>query len=222
MTTATTFRYDRGQEVDLVFTPLVTVREIPRKVRSSLASNAAYGPYLEQRRTYTVRATGYNSLAAQTDSTPFITATGATTRVGIIAVSRDLLAEDIPYGSLVRLTDLGNYYDGRGQGKHQDFLDEQDTFIVEDTLHQRKENQIDVWFPRLGQARDWGVRQVELELVRYGRDGQRFDVVKTELPTGLELQPQFTARQRQQPAYLPAAETTLLASANARFSTSAQ
>jgi 3D (Asp-Asp-Asp) domain-containing protein len=213
-------RYDRGPEVVLTISPQVIVRDIPRKVRSSLASAETYGPYLEERRTYTVRATGYNSLAAQTDSTPFITATGATTGVGIIAVSRDLLAEDIPYGSLVRLRDLGTYYSGRGLGKHQDFLDAQDLFIVEDTLHQRKENQIDVWFPQLSQARDWGVRQVELELVRYGRDGQRFDVVKNELPEGLELRPQFTARPQGQPAQLPVPEPTFVASAPANFNTS--
>ncbi|MEM7738278.1 MAG: hypothetical protein AAF267_21080 [Deinococcota bacterium] len=220
----TVSRYNRGPEVVLTISPQVVVRDIPRKVRSSLASAEAYGPYLEERRAYTVRATGYNSLAAQTDSTPFITATGATTGVGIIAVSRDLLAEDIPYGSLVRLKDLGNYYNGRGLGKHQDFLDDQDLFIVEDTLHQRKENQIDVWFPRLSQARDWGVRQVELELVRYGRNGQRFDVVKSELPEGFELRPQFTARPQGQPMQLPFPEatpdTTFVAALPADFNTS--
>ncbi len=120
---------------------------------------------------FSLKATGYNSLASQTDSTPFITATGARTKFGVIAVSRDLLSEDIPYGSLVRIKDLGNYYNGRGAGKFQSVLDKQELFIVEDTMHKRKKQQIDVWFPRKTDALNWGVRQVEIEVVRYGRSG---------------------------------------------------
>lgn len=182
-----------SDEVPLAIIPEVVVREVPRKARSSLVTAVPYGPHLAVHPTFRVRATGYNSLAAQTDSTPFITATGTRTRLGVIAVSRDLLAEDIPYGSLVRLRDLGNYHDGRGFGKHQDFLDSQDIFIVEDTLHWRKRNQIDVWFPHLSQALEWGVRQVELELVRYGHEGERFAEVD-ELPEGVVLTPRFVAR----------------------------
>jgi len=187
---------DTLTEVPLTITPTVMVRDVPRKVRSSFVTTEPYGPHMATRPTFQVRATGYNSHAAQTDSTPFITATGARTQMGIIAVSRDLLAEDIPYGSLVRLKDMGNYHDGRGFGKHQDFLDEQDVFIVEDTLHWRKQNQIDVWFPELSQAREWGVRQVELELVRYGREGQAFDEMVVELPEDAIFTPRFVARQQ--------------------------
>ncbi len=120
---------------------------------------------------FSLKATGYNSLANQTDSTPFITATGARTEFGVIAVSRDLLSSDIPYGSLVRIKDLGNYYNGRGAGKFQNLLDKQELFIVEDTMHKRKKQQIDVWFPKKSEALNWGIRQVELEVVRYGRSG---------------------------------------------------
>lgn len=182
--------------VPLRVTPEVTVRDVPRKVRSSFVTTDPYGPHMAVRPTFQVRATGYNSHAAQTDSTPFITATGARTQLGIIAVSRDLLDEEIPYGSLVRLKDLGNFHNGRGYGKHQDFLDAQDVFIVEDTLHWRKQNQIDVWFPTLSQAREWGVRQVELELVRYGREGQSFDEMVVELPEESVFTPRFVARPR--------------------------
>ncbi len=182
--------------VPLRVTPEVVVRDVPRKARSSFVMTDPYGPHMAVHPTFRVRATGYNSHAAQTDSTPFITATGARTQLGIIAVSRDLLADDIPYGSLVRLRDLGNYHDGRGHGKHQDFLDSQDVFIVEDTLHWRKQNQIDVWFPTLSQAREWGVRQVELELVRYGREGHAFDDIVVDLPEDATFSPRFVARRR--------------------------
>ena len=60
---------------------------------------------------------------------------------------------------------------GRGVGLFQHTLDEQQLFIVEDTMHIRKTQQVDVWFPDLSTALTWGVREVELEVVRYGRDG---------------------------------------------------
>ena len=123
-------------------------------------------------RTLTLKSTGYNSEEAQTDSTPFITATGERTRFGIIAVSRDLLgANDIPYGSLVRIKDLGAYRDGHRHGEFQALLDSQNLFIVEDTMHKRKRQQIDIWFEHKHVALQWGVRKVEVEVVRLGRDG---------------------------------------------------
>lgn len=123
---------------------------------------------------FLLRATAYNSLPEQTNDQPFITATGARTRFGIIAVSRDLLTQDIPYGSLVRIKDLGNFYNGRNAGHYQPLLDSQGLFIVEDTMHPRKTQQIDLWFAHLSEALNWGVRQVELEVVRYGREGPEF------------------------------------------------
>ena len=121
-----------------------------------------------------LRATAYNSLTAQTDSTPFITSTGAKTRFGIVAVSRDMLDADLPYGSLVKIKDLGHYKTGRTAGIYNEMLSEQ-VFVVEDTMHPRKRQQMDVWFPTYNQAKEWGVRQIEVEVVRYGRTGPRLD-----------------------------------------------
>lgn len=143
--------------------------QILTEAESPLPELALAGPVANPR--FELRATGYNSEVAQTNSQPFITATGARTRPGIIAVSRDLLGRDIPYGSLVRIRDLGGFHDGRHSGHFQVMLDEQDLFIVEDTMHQRKTNQIDVWFADKSTALTWGVRRVEVELVRYGRNG---------------------------------------------------
>lgn len=155
---------DRSVEVSL--TPTVTVLAAPRE--TTLARQVV-GPVANP--VFKLRATGYNSLASQTDATPHITAIGTRTRFGIIAVSRDLLSSDIPYGSLVRIKDLGSYHGGRGAGAFQALLDSQGVFIVEDTMHARKRNQIDVWFPGRGDALSWGVRQVEVEVVRYGYSG---------------------------------------------------
>jgi len=140
-------------------------------------------------RTLTLRATGYNSLPEQTSGNPHVTATGAQTQFGIIAASRDLIGSDLPYGSLVRIRDGGGFGNGRGAGTFQELLDGHGLFIVEDTMHIRKTEQIDVWFPELSTALSWGVREVELEVIRHGRDG----LVLEEAPAVLRERPAFTA-----------------------------
>ena len=170
--------------VDLVVNPQVIVLETPQ-VASAVP---LAGPVATA--TLSLKATGYNSQESQTDSTPHITATGTTTRFGIVAVSRDLLGSDIPYGSLVRIKDLGSYYNGRGAGRYQEMLDEQGLFIVEDTMHARKRGQIDVWFPHLSEAINWGVRQVEVEVVRFGWSGPEFYAAA---PSGFDGEPRLAA-----------------------------
>lgn len=156
--------------VDVSLTPYAVVLDEPM---TTSHETLAFGPTANP--TFELRATGYNSLVDQTDSTPFITATGARTRFGIVAVSRDLLGTDLPYGSLVRLKDLGGYYTGRGAGAFQALLDSQGIFIVEDTMHARKTQQVDVWFPEYSTAINWGVRRVGVELVRFGRHGPELE-----------------------------------------------
>ena len=100
-------------------TPIVDVLETARVVIDHL--EPLHGP--EANPVFTVRATAYNSLVSQTNAQPFVTATGARTRWGIVAVSRDLLGTNLPYGSLVRLRDLGGYVNGRGAGAYDALLD---------------------------------------------------------------------------------------------------
>ncbi|MFC6617105.1 3D domain-containing protein [Deinococcus radiophilus] len=60
-----------------------------------------------------------------------------------------------PYGTRLRIQDLsGNhpYVNGR-------------IFVVEDTMHARKTNQVDVWMPSRSQAMNWGVRRVRVTVV---------------------------------------------------------
>lgn len=99
-------------------------------------------------------STAYNSLAAQTDSTPHITATGTRTRPGVVALSRDLLRV-FPYGTRVTIQDLSGKYNFSGR-----------VFIVEDTMHQRKTNQVDVWMPSYREAINYGRRQVRITALR--------------------------------------------------------
>lgn len=161
--------------------------EIAPTSAAAPATLALQGPTANPR--FLLRATGYNSHESQTDASPFVTATGARTSFGVVAVSRDLLGGDLPYGSLVRIRDLGNYHTGRGAGAFQGLLDGH-LFIVEDTMHPRKTNQLDIWFESYSQAVSWGVRKVEVELIRYGRWGT--ELLPT-VATGFEAEPVLLA-----------------------------
>ena len=162
-------------QTSLLSASLIPQIEILDSPRADLSVPELQGTSDSIFETMTLRATAYNSLTSQTDSTPFITATGAKTRFGIVAVSRDMLDDTLlPYGSLVKIRDLGHYKTGREQGIFNDLLEDQ-LFIVEDTMHPRKRNQMDVWFPTYNQATKWGVRQIEVEIVRIGRTGPMLD-----------------------------------------------
>ena len=105
-------------------------------------------------RSAVVKATAYNSLPNQTDSTPHITATGTRTRPGVIALSRDML-KLFPYGTRVSLQDLSGRYNFSGR-----------VFIVEDTMHARKTNQVDIWMPTYREAINFGTSTVRITALR--------------------------------------------------------
>ncbi|PYE54894.1 3D (Asp-Asp-Asp) domain-containing protein [Deinococcus yavapaiensis KR-236] len=134
-----------------------TVVPTPAQVRQTSIARVQQTASLNATgRSTVVRATAYNSLANQTDSTPFVTATGTRTRFGVIALSRDLLRL-FPYGTRVRLEDLS--------GQYSNMLRNQ-IFIVEDTMHPRKANTIDVWMSSRSQALQWGARTVRITALR--------------------------------------------------------
>lgn len=172
--------------IDLAIAPIVVVLETALVVVEHL--EPVNGP--EANPVFTVRATAYNSLVSQTDAQPFITATGARTRWGIVAVSRDLLGTDLPYGSLVRLRDLGAYATGRGAGAYDALLDGF-VFTIEDTMNPRKTQQLDVWFAEYADAVRWGVRRLEVELVRYGRTGPTLEPFQN--AAGFDAEPTWLA-----------------------------
>ena len=127
----------------------------PVTMTPAAASDVVLGRGAPAGRTAVVRSTAYNSLSAQTDSTPHITATGTRTRPGVVALSRDMLRL-FPYGTRVRIEPLNGshpYVNGR-------------IFVVEDTMNARKTNQVDIWMPTRSQAMQWGVRSVRITAVR--------------------------------------------------------
>jgi 3D (Asp-Asp-Asp) domain-containing protein len=146
--------------------PTVAIKKTTA-TKAATTSNVARSTSSRGLATMTVRSTAYNSQRSQTDHTPFITATGARTRFGVVALSRDLLRR-IPYGSLLRIEDMGGYGSGRGRGTFNRMLSGT-SFIVEDTMHPRKVNTVDVWMSSRRTALQWGKRQIRVTVLRYGR-----------------------------------------------------
>ena len=101
-------------------------------------------PDKQPKRVMRVEATAYTSTAAQTDNSPFVTASGKRVREGTLA------ANFLPFGTRVRLPDhFGNK-----------------EFVVEDRLAPRFNNRVDVWFSEYGQAIQFGYkRSIRLEVM---------------------------------------------------------
>ncbi len=87
--------------------------------------------------------TAYSSTVDQTNSEPFITASGAWVRDGIIA------ANFLSFGTKVRIPEI--------------FGDK--IFVVKDRMHSRNSHKIDVWFPSREEALLFGVRNAYIEIL---------------------------------------------------------
>jgi 3D (Asp-Asp-Asp) domain-containing protein len=87
--------------------------------------------------------TAYSSTPDQTDDTPFITASGSRTRDGIVATNF------LPFGTRVRIPGLfGNK-----------------VFVVEDRMHARKTNGMDVWMSTREEAINFGSAYADIEVL---------------------------------------------------------
>jgi len=85
-----------------------------------------------------VTLTSYSSTPDQTDDTPFVTASNTIVRDGVIA------ANFLPFGTKVQIPEL--------------FGDK--IFVVEDRMHTRFQDRIDVWSPDRATALKIGKREV--------------------------------------------------------------
>ncbi len=104
-------------------------------------------PEASRERTLRVKASAFNSLCAQTDSTPDIGAWGDRLTPGMkaIAVSADLIEIGLARGQRVRIHGL----DGE--------------FVVADRMSSRWQRKIDIYMGEdVKAARQWGVREVEI------------------------------------------------------------
>lgn len=84
--------------------------------------------------------TAYSSTPDQTDNTPFTTAMGTQVRDGIVA------ANFLPFKTRIMIPKL--------------FGDK--VFVVEDRMHSRFSDRLDIWFPDRASARHFGLRTAEI------------------------------------------------------------
>jgi len=96
-----------------------------------------------ERKTMNVWITAYSSAPEQTDSTPFITASGSYVRTGIAA------ANFLPFNSRFKLPEL---FDDR-------------IFVIEDRMHKRFNNRIDIWFSTKEEAKNFGKKLAKVEIL---------------------------------------------------------
>ena len=90
-----------------------------------------------------VLVTAYSSTPDQTDSTPFITASGSYVRDGIVACNF------LSFGTYVRFPDM--YGDK--------------IFVVEDRMALKNSHKIDIWFNTRWEAIQFGARYIKVEVL---------------------------------------------------------
>ena len=133
----------------LAFTACASLARAPAPPAPRTASIETPAPQPEARRerTLRVKASAFNSLHAQTDSTPDIGAWGDRLTPGMkaIAVSADLIEIGLARGQRVRIHGLDGEY------------------VVADRMPSRWQRKIDIYMgDDVQAARRWGVREVEL------------------------------------------------------------
>ncbi|MBI2099599.1 3D domain-containing protein [Candidatus Uhrbacteria bacterium] len=89
-----------------------------------------------------VTVTAYSSTPDQTDDTPFIAASGKRVHDGMVA------ANFLRFGTKVRFPD---------------YFDDKD-FIIEDRMHERFSNRMDVWMETREEALQFGIRRLKVEI----------------------------------------------------------
>ena len=108
------------------------------------ASSPAGSTQRVLRRTYTVQLSAYNSEVAQTDDSPFITASNTHVRDGVVASNM------FPFGTILKIPSLyGNKI-----------------FVVEDRMNKRYQKNVDIWFADKDEALKLGRRTVEIVVIQ--------------------------------------------------------
>lgn len=90
-----------------------------------------------------VWVTAYSSTPEETDETPFITASGKWVEDGIIATNF------LPFGTKVKIPEK--------------FGDK--VFVVEDRMHRRKTDFVDVWMPTKEDAKQFGIARTKIQIL---------------------------------------------------------
>lgn len=95
-----------------------------------------------------VTVTAYAPLRAQTDSTPFTTASNQRVRTGICALSRDLEKHlDLEFGDSVHIAGIG-------------------TYEFQDRMNKRWKKRVDIFFWKNKDAKKFGIRKSQIIIGR--------------------------------------------------------
>lgn len=116
-------------------------KKAPKKAAAVITATAA--SQAVSGRVLTVTATAYSSTVDQTDSNPFITASGSHVHWGTVALN------GYPFGTKVRFPDM--------------FGDQ--VFTVEDRTAKKYTGRADIWFPSREAALQFGRRTLRMEIL---------------------------------------------------------
>ncbi|MFH0819453.1 MAG: hypothetical protein V1892_00295 [bacterium] len=117
-------------------------KEIQIAASQEMVINSSTLP-IKVKRAIRVVVTAYSSTPDQTDSTPFITASGSQVRDGVIA------ANFLRFGTKVRFP---NKFGAK-------------IFVVEDRMNPRHPNRVDIWMTERQLAKEFGIRRLEMEIL---------------------------------------------------------
>lgn len=125
---------------------LYMMRAKAHELRTKLAYSKKLRQAEERARMRMLTVTAYSADVAETDDTPYVTASNNRVRPGIVAVSRDLFRKGWVFGRKIYIKGLG-------------------VFIIDDLMHTRKTNQIDVFMGGKGDALQFGRKTLEVYLL---------------------------------------------------------
>ena len=110
---------------------------------SSLINQSPIPDPVKEIRVVETVVTAYSSRVGETDSTPFITASGSKVRMGVVA------ANWLPLGTQIKIPEL--------------FGDR--IFTVEDRMNKKHPNKVDVWFSDTNEALRFGKKLTRIEIL---------------------------------------------------------
>ena len=130
-------------------TPIAWANQAPDKTDTGLvtvkgvALIPANHPLVGVSRVYETFVTAYSSSVDETDSTPFITASGEKVRDGIVA------ANFLPFGAKIKIPEIfGNKI-----------------FVVKDRMASRHAEKVDIWFESKTLAKQFGRQKLQIQVL---------------------------------------------------------
>jgi 3D (Asp-Asp-Asp) domain-containing protein len=105
---------------------------------------------------YTVHVTAYNAVPEQTDSNPFVTASGAPSNPEIVAARSRDLAEELPFGTVIAFEYSGQNDPSCGFTAVEHLIGYR---VIADTMNARMTNKVDLLFDQTDTVRHGGVER---------------------------------------------------------------